>query len=109
MKIDRFQHGSVLVLVPHGPITEDEVPSLWEALEDTSNSPRVVFCMREAPYMDSKGLEFLLEVHERYAAEGRRLRLAELEDCCREILYLTDYPDTFEQYPTIDDAVRSLL
>ena len=109
MKIDRFQHGSVLVLVPYGPITEDEVPCLQEALEDASNSPRVVLCMREAPYVDSKGLELLLEVNDGYVAEGRRLRLAELEDCCREILYLTDHQDAFEQYPTIDEAVRSLL
>ena len=109
MKIDRFQHGSVLVLVPHGPITEDEVACLREALEDASNSPRVVLCLREAPYVDSQGLELLLEMNDWYAAEGRRLRLAELEDCSQEILRLTDYQDAFEQYATLDDVVRSLL
>jgi anti-anti-sigma factor len=109
MKIDQFQHGSVLVLVPHGPMTEDEVSSLRDALDDAQSSPRVVLCMREVSYMDSQGLEFLLDMSEKFESEGRRLRLAEIEDCCREILYLTDYQDAFEQYAGIDDAVRSLL
>jgi anti-anti-sigma factor len=109
VKIDRFQHGSVLVLVPHGPVTEDEVSSLREALEDAFSSPRVVLSLRESPYVDSKGLEMLLDLSEQSADEGKRMRLAELDDCCQEILYLTDTHDAFERYATIDDAVRSLL
>lgn len=109
MKIDRFQHGSVLVLVPHGPITEDEMLGLREALEEASNNPRVVLSLRESPYLDSKGLEMLLDLNDQFNAEGKRLRLAELDDCCQEILYLTDYHDAFERYTSIDDAVRSLL
>ena len=109
MKIDRFQHGSVLVLVPHGPITEDEVSGLRDALEEASCNPRVVLSLREAPYVDSKGLETLLDLNDQFAAQGRRLRLAELDDCCQEILHLTDLHDAFERYITIDDAVRSLL
>ena len=59
--------------------------------------------------VDGKGLETLLDLNDQFAAQGRRLRLAELDDCCQEILHLTDLHDAFERYITIDDAVRSLL
>ena len=109
MKIDRFQHGSVLVLVPHGPVTEEEIEPLQDALDDAADSPRLVLSLRDVQYLDSKGLEALLDTSRRFDQQGKRLRLAEIEDCCREMLYLTDHLDSFEIHPTIDDAVRSLL
>lgn len=109
MKIDRFQHGSVLVLVPHGPLTEEDAPLVRDALDDPSNSPRLVLSLQEVQYIDSKGIECLLEVNTRFQEQGKRLRLAHVEDACREVLCLTEHLDAFEIHPTIDDAVRSLL
>ncbi len=109
MKIDQFQHGSVQLYVPHGPITEDEVPAVQDRLAETTGAPRIVLSMREVPYLDSKGLEMLLEANDAFHQSGGRLRLAEVDECCREILYLTGHLDDFEIHGSIDDAVRSLL
>jgi anti-anti-sigma factor len=109
VKIDRFQHGSVQVFVPHGPVTEDETSTLRDTVTAQNDCPRIVLSLREVPYFDSQGIELLLDLSDQFYASGGRLRLAEVDECCSEILHLTGHLEEFEIHETIDGAVRSLL
>lgn len=109
MKIDQMQQGSVLVLVPHGPLIEAELPVLCERLEAQEVSLRLVMNLREVPYADSAGLELLCGLAGRFKTSGQRLKLAEVNELCRETLELTRLVGDFELYDTTEDAIRSYL
>jgi anti-anti-sigma factor len=74
-----------------------------------NDCPRIVLSLREVPYFDSQGIEVLLDLGDQLYETGGRLRLAEMDDCCTEILNLTGHLEDFEIHDTIDSAVRSLL
>lgn len=64
MKIDEQAQGSTTVLVAHGPLIGDELPDLRRAVEKASEvkSRRLVVDMADVPYLDSSGIELLLEL-----------------------------------------------
>ncbi len=109
MKIDQMQQGSVLVLVPHGALIESELPMLRERLEEQDLGLRLVMNLREVPFTDSAGLELLCEVAARFRTSGQRLKLAEVNELCRETLEITRLATQFELYHTTEDAIRSYL
>lgn len=109
MRIEQMDHGSVRVLLPFGPITEDEVASLRHTVENCPRGQRFVLSLREVPYLDSRGIELMVDLADEMVRGGSRLRLAEVNETCREIFELTDVIAEFDIYDTIDDAVRSFL
>lgn len=109
MTVERTQQGSATILRPRGAITEETVVSLCEAVERLSPGSRLVIDLKEVPYLDSSGLEYLCDLNDRVLASSERLRLAETQDVCREIFDLTDLSKDFDFYRTVEDAVRSFL
>ncbi len=62
------------------------------------------------PFIDSRGLEILLEVNEELHRAGRALKLCGLNDVLREVLDLTDvWRSSFEHFLDVNSAVRSFL
>jgi anti-anti-sigma factor len=109
MKIDQVQQGSVLVLIPHGPMIEPELPVLNERLQADDVGLRLVLNIREVPYLDSAGLELLADLAKRFMATGQRLKLAEANELCHETLDVTRLIRHFELIETTEDAIRSFL
>jgi hypothetical protein len=122
MKVQSQIHGTVAVLRPHGPLIAEELPDLRRALESTAtNRPsHVVVDMGDIPYVDSSGIEFLLETCDAAFAPlprpaspagpraiPKRVKLAALTDTCREALDLTNVLPRIEVFDTVDNAIRS--
>ncbi len=107
MKIDVNPHASVTVVTPHGAITLEEVEEFRERLAATvkEREGRVVLDMEYTPYLDSAGIEALLELCS--SATTAHPRLANLGETCREALDLTSVLEELEVYDTVENAIRS--
>jgi hypothetical protein len=126
MKIDVQRHGTVTVVVPQDAITETTAAELRSALEreGLQSTVRVVLDLSQVAYVDSAGIEFLLEfcgtpgLQRAPTAAGDRRppigatlrpRMAGLTDTVREALYLTDTLNRFTVFDTVPAAVRSYV
>jgi anti-anti-sigma factor len=109
MKIDTQAHGSVSVLVPHGALAGDELDVFRQQLQLTidQKSGRVVLDMTDVPYLDSAGIETLLELCTGQQAASARPRLAQVGETCREALDLTDVLGRLIVFDTVESAIRS--
>lgn len=109
MKIDIQLHGSVAVLVPHGPLTADQTDAFHGKLKTAMDQRqgRVVIDLREVPYFDSRGIETLLELCGERRAVVQRPTLAQLGETCREALDLTNVLQRLEVFDTVENAIRS--
>ena len=109
MKIDTQLHGSVSVLVPHGPLAGDDLGAFRTQMQTAvdQKSGRVVLDMSDVPYLDSEGIEALLELCAGQRAASAGPRLAELADTCREALDLTDVLARLTVFDTVESAIRS--
>jgi len=109
MRIDKRVRGAVPVLTPHGPLTADEVDDFRRALSDASAQHAVplVLDMSQVPYLDSAGIEALLELCGEVPALSRP-RLAGLSEACREALDLTDVLGSLSVFDGVENAVRSV-
>ena len=108
MKVETQHHGTVAVVVPHGPLVRDEIDDLRRALETTLElkSGRVVIDMTHVPWLDSAGIETLAS-----AARAEEYpyppRVAALNDTCREALDLTGVLASLDTFDTVENAIRS--
>jgi len=109
MKLDTQLHGSVSVLVPHGPLAGEELDDFRQALSLAidQKSGRVVLDLNDVPYLDSGGIEALLELCTGQQAASARPRLAQLGETCREALDLTDALTRLTVFDTVESAIRS--
>ncbi len=111
MEIQQHNHGAVTVLMPIGPLCEEDADAVkTRTIEASSrNLGRVVVDASAIPYIDSRGLEVLVEVAEALAQGGQALKLCGANDVLREVAELTDVAPLLEQFPDVNAAVRSSL
>lgn len=111
MEILEQNHGAVTVLKPKGALIREEADQfLARAQEVCVNSfGRIVVDISGVPYVDSVGLEMLVEVTERLGESGSVLKLCGVNETVREVLDLTDLSSLFEFFEDINSAVRSYL
>ncbi len=111
MKIHEQLQGAVIILKPEGPLVELDAGVVKQRLLQTLNSTlgRFVVDMSAIPYVDSKGLEALVEVTEEMSGSGQALRLCAPNKTVREVLELTDLASMFDHFEDTNTAVRSFL
>lgn len=111
MKIHEQRHGAVTILRPEGPLVDQDVVPFRQQLNNVRRSSlgRVVVDMGTIPFVDSKGLETLVEVTREMAESGQALRLCGVNETIREVLELTEISPLFEHYADVNSAVRSFL
>lgn len=109
MKVDVQAHGSTTVLAPHGALALDAVPQFRQQVQTHADARqgRVVVDFRNVPYLDSAGIEALLELCGERRSATPRPKLAHLNDVCREALDLTDVLARLEIFDTVENALRS--
>lgn len=109
MKITQQTHGQVTVIAPHGPLTADELSGVRLAIDHASaaRAMRMVLDLAEVPFVDSAGIEMLLELSGSQALAMKRVKLAALTDCTRDALDVTDVLSRLDVYRTVDDALQS--
>ena len=109
--LSETQHGAVLVLRPEGPLVQEYSEALrGRALAAAGPMlGRLAVDMAEAKYVDSAGLEAMLDIAEHLAGCGQTLRLAGTAETVREVLEITGLSQQFEYYDDTTAAVRSFL
>tara|TARA_R110002073_G_scaffold239285_1_gene400550 strand:+ start:53688 stop:54026 length:339 start_codon:yes stop_codon:yes gene_type:complete len=110
MDIKVNRHGAVTVIQPEGPvITEEDATRLktesFDVLGQTLG--RFVLDVSEMTFVDSNGLETLVEITKELSAGGQSLKLCGISDTLREILSITDQISKFQQFEDVQSAVRS--
>jgi anti-sigma B factor antagonist len=111
MEIQQNNHGAVTVLKPIGPLCEEDADAVKTQTIEASarNLGRVVVDVSAVPYIDSRGLEVLVEVAEALSQGGQALKLCGANEVLREVVELTDVAPLIEQFPDVNAAVRSFL
>jgi len=111
MKIQETKQGAVTVLKPAGPLTQEaagEFKTVAARLMETSLG-RFVLDLSAIPYVDSLGLEALVDVTEQLATSGQSLKLCAANKTMREVLNLTGTASLFEHFDDVNTAIRSFL
>lgn len=105
------RHGAVTVIKPEGPFINEQAESVGESTIRRVRPMlgRLVIDLSSSPYIDSLGLETLLDLADEMDKCGQTLRLASASATIREVLDLTGLTNRFEYHDDANGAVRSFL
>ena len=111
MVITRSHQGTVSILSLQGPMIEEELGVLEREVEASLGSgiTRLVLEMRQAPFIDSAGLEKIQALAADLGRRGGDIRVCSLNEVCRDIFLCTRMESLVQVYPDRDTAVRSLV
>lgn len=111
MEITEQRQGAVTVVKPQGALALGDAEQFKARVQDvlTRSLGRMVIDAADLAYVDSRGLEVMVELSDQLAEGGRAMRLCAANDTLREVLELTNLAERFEQFPDVNTAVRSFL
>ncbi|MEZ6234689.1 MAG: STAS domain-containing protein [Phycisphaerales bacterium] len=111
MEIDEQKQGAVTVLRPKGPLVEADAPVFAKRVREVvaGSLGRVVIDAKALPFLDSAGLETLVDLAEELGESGLTLRLCAVNETVREVFELTGTSGLFEYHEDSTAAVRSFL
>lgn len=112
MRIEQHRHGAVIVLKPRGPMTsqEDAARLRAEGFETLGKTlGRFVLDVSDMAFVDSNGLEALVDLTRELNAGGRNLCLCGAGETLREVLAVTEVSTLFSMHEDVQGAVRSFL
>jgi len=111
MEIQEQQHGAVTVLRPKGPLTQADAEQFKQCFSKALGQSlgRLVVDISAVAFVDSRGLEVLVEATNDLAQGGQSLRLSGANETLREVLDLTGLALMFEYFTDVNAAVRSFL
>jgi anti-anti-sigma factor len=111
MDIQEVRKGAVTVIKPNGALVGDDADRLKRAVSTAggANLGRVVLDAAGIPFVDSRGLEALLDLSDELGQGGRSLKLSGATAAVREALDLTGVAESLEFYDDPEAAVRSFL
>ncbi len=111
MKITEQRQGAVLVLRPDGALVDRACAVFKGRMSEamTASLGRFVVDLSAVPFVDSQGLEVLVELTEELGKSGQALRLCSANKTVREVLELTELTPLFEHFEDANTAVRSFL
>lgn len=109
MTLQVTDSGRFTLVAPNGALVDAELGPLQGELDAclAAGRVRLVLDLGGVPFIDSRGLELLLEVGRRAAAAGGRLRLANPNPICSEILSATRVANELEVFFDLNQAGRS--
>ncbi len=110
MTFDQQSIGAVTVLRPIGPIASTEDAQQFQ--EQSANLVRTslgrfVLDATELSYVDSNGLEALINIAEQLKAFGQALKISAMGETLSETIRVTHNSGSFEPFKQVQDAVRS--
>jgi anti-anti-sigma factor len=111
MEIQETNQGAVTVLKPGGPLTAADAEAFKQrALQVAGKSlGRLLVDASAIAFVDSQGLEALVDVTEALGEGGRSLKLCMAGITLCEVLELTGWADAFEFFDDVTSGVRSFL
>jgi anti-anti-sigma factor len=111
MDIVEQRQGAVTVLRPQGPLALDDAARFKRRAEEALGKSlgRFVIDASSIPYIDSEGLEVLVDLSELLGQSGHALKVCGTNETLREVFDLSDVASLFEHYEDVNTAVRSFL
>ena len=111
MSLQEQSRGAVLVLRPEGPLTGDDADAFRAGAMDAFRRSlgRLVVDAVAIPYVDSRGLEVLVEVNRQMAQGGQILKLCGVTETLRKVLELTGLSQQFDYFEDVTAGARSFL
>lgn len=111
MEILEQTSGAVKVLKPRGPLVGTDADGFKAKVLMVHGAclGRFVVDVSGVQYVDSRGLEVMVELTEELGQSGRALKLCGCNETVREVLQLTELVSLFEHYEDVNTAVRSFL
>lgn len=110
MKLEQTRHGASTVISIHGALVNEELTKLSDAIDESLGlgATKLVLELSEVPFVDSAGLELLLDLISRIGKLGGEIRLAALNEVCREIFSATRMDNFYHLFEDADSALRSM-
>ncbi len=111
MQIEAERQGAVTVLKPRGPLVAADADTLRQRGSNAiaESLGRMVIDASAIVYVDSNGVEALLDLADELADAGQVLKLCSSNETVREVLELTETAAMFEHFEDVPSAVRSFL
>lgn len=105
------QQGLVTILSVVGPLIEEELAAVRDEIVkyEDQQPMRLVIDMNGVPFIDSVGLEWLQELPAELARRGGEVRVANLNEICKDIFVATRMGHFLAVSDNTESAVRSLL
>ncbi len=110
-KLRTFKRGTVTIVAIDDPLMEETAQSLREttaSLLETGDL-RLVVDLGSVPFIDSPGLETLLDLKTMADDRGGVFCLTSANELCRDILTATRLDQVILTYPTVEEACRSFM
>jgi anti-anti-sigma factor len=98
MDIECMNRGETLIVCPRGLLAGAEAESLRTYLGELAGNGKteVVLDCSKLRFVDSRGLEVLMEAAEQFIRSGQTLKLAGAKATLQEVLDLTELASLFE-------------
>jgi len=111
VKIKKTKIGVISYIEPETPIADEVVSQLRKAVDDCfkESEYKLVINFRSVPYIDSEGLETLLDILAEVRKKGGSIKLADPNTVCSDIFTAARFDSLFEIYTSADKAGRSFL
>ncbi len=121
MKITEESYGQTAILVCSGELTDDSLDAFRHAVEQIEHRNNegegadqpdavadLVLDFEAVPFIDSAGLEYLLDLQEKFTEKAGRVKLANLNENITGILNITRLDNAFERFKDVPDAVKAV-
>jgi anti-sigma B factor antagonist len=107
VKISERTEGEVLVVQPHGPLIGSDAEEFGRHISKVldERGPRVVLDASKIAFVDSQGLEVLVDATNLLIRNGQLLKVACLNQTLGEVLELNEVSAMFEQYAEVEEAL----
>jgi anti-anti-sigma factor len=73
------------------------------------NHLAIILECQDVSYLDSAALEMLLRLQDAIDEQGRLVKLAALNELCRDIMIVTRLINQFNIFPSVQEAIKESL
>lgn len=110
MQITRVYQDPATVFSIKGAMTSGELEILDTELEKCSRGGafKLILDLKEVPFIDSAGLEKVLDIARDLGKQSSDLRISSLNDVCKDIFKATLMENFVQVYDDNDSALKSL-
>jgi anti-sigma B factor antagonist len=100
--------GARTILTPKEPLTHQNCKKIEALFSEAMNQQKteIILDCKAVPFIDSAGLELLVETNKKLRARGGILKMIALNEVCRDILVATRLMTDFHVYADIHEAIR---
>ena len=111
MNITAESYGHAVVLNMKGELIEDALSAVRREIQHQLSGKDVVDLVlnfEKVPFVDSMGLDFLLDLQERLSEKFGQVRIVRPDENVRKILEITRIESDFEIYEDTAEAVKAI-